>query len=76
MAAPFCRFGLKAMEEWPTVELTSSGVVPFPIDLCWAITRDFGSIGRVWDGMKMAGESRRVRSTMLVRLSGLRACAC
>ena len=64
------------MEEWPAVELTSSGVVPFPIDLCWAITRDFGSIGKVWDGMMMAGESRRVRSTMLVRLSGRKAYAC
>lgn len=59
------------MDDWPTVELTASGVVPFPLDLCWAITRDFGAIGKVWDGMGMAGQSRRVRSRMLVRPTGL-----
>ena len=39
------------MDHWPTVELKASGVVRYPIDLCWTVTRDFGQIGRVWDGM-------------------------
>ncbi|KAK9862129.1 hypothetical protein WJX84_001283 [Apatococcus fuscideae] len=50
---------------WPTVAITTSGLVPFAIEHCWAVARDFGQICKLFDGMEVGGRRSVVRSGML-----------
>lgn len=54
------------MQAWPTVDLSSSGLVPFGVEHCWPVVREFGEVWRIYQGMKMGGKIQNVRSGMLV----------
>ncbi|KAK9842963.1 hypothetical protein WJX74_004969 [Apatococcus lobatus] len=53
------------MNAWPTVELTSSGLVPFGVERCWPIVREFGEVWKIYNGIRRGGKLQDVRSCML-----------
>ncbi|KAK9835714.1 hypothetical protein WJX74_006533 [Apatococcus lobatus] len=53
------------MEQWPTIKIITSDVVPFSVEHCWPIARDFGQIQLLFDGMDVHGRPQTVRSGML-----------